>query len=174
MSELGQTSVSENGRALVTIRPLQPDDREPLRRLLLETGVFTDDEVEIALDLIDIVLNQPDQQDYLIHVYDDGGTVEGYYCIGPTPGTEGTFDLYWIAVNPEQHGKGVGGALDAHAAYLVQSMGGRLLIAETSSKPAYEKTRRFYLHHGYHELSRIPGYYRPGDDLVVYGKYFHS
>ena len=26
----------------------------------------------------------------------------GYACTGPTPATEGTFDLYWLAVDPVQ------------------------------------------------------------------------
>jgi GNAT superfamily N-acetyltransferase len=100
--------------------------------------------------------------------------VVGYYCVGPTPATEGTFDLYWIAVDAAAHGRGFGGALDAHAAELIRSMGGRLIIAETSSQPRYEKTRQFYLHHGYQEVARIAGYYRPDDDLVVYGKHLYS
>ncbi len=79
--------------------------------LVEATGFFTEDEVAIALELIDAVLNDPEQTDYIIKVYDDGA-VGGYYCVGPTPATEGTFDLYWIAVNPELHGKGIGSALD--------------------------------------------------------------
>jgi len=156
------------------VRPLRPTDREPLRQLLIATGMFTEAEVEIALELIDVVLHGDDQEDYIINVVEDSGTVLGYYCIGPTPATQGTFDLYWVAVAPEQQGRGIGGTLTAHAEDLVRSLGGRLLIAETSSQPRYEKTRRFYLRHGYHEVARIPAYYRPDDDLVVYGKYFHS
>jgi GNAT superfamily N-acetyltransferase len=174
LNELGRSSICNDERGLVTIRPLRHEDRDHLRRLLMETAMFTDAEVDIALELIDSVLQNAEQQDYMINVYDDGGAVLGYYCIGPTPATEGTFDLYWIAVKPTEHGRGVGGALDAHAAEVVQSRGGQLLLAETSSQPRYEKTRKFYLHHGYRELARIPGYYRPGDDLVVYGKYFYS
>jgi GNAT superfamily N-acetyltransferase len=154
-----------------TIRSLRKEDRQPIATLLRETRVFTDDEISIALELIDIVLNDPSQKDYRIEVFESDGAVRGYYCVGPTPATVGTFDLYWIAVDPAFHGQGVGGVLENHAEMLVRSLGGRLLIAETSSTPSYEKTRRFYLHHGYREISRIPEYYRPGDDLVVFGKY---
>ncbi len=159
---------------IASVRPLRRADRGPLRGLLVATGMFTEAEVEIALELIDIVLDSRDQKNYIINVAEDGEKVLGSYCIGPTPATQGTFDLYWIAVSPGQQGKGVGGALNSHAEGLVRSLGGRLLIAETSSQPRYEKTRTFYLHHGYSEVARIPGYYRPDDDLVVYGKYFHS
>jgi GNAT superfamily N-acetyltransferase len=151
------------------IRPLRRSDRGPLTELIRGTGMFSDAEVAIALELIDVVLDRPGQRDYIIHVYDDRGAVRGYYCIGPTPGTEGTFDLYWIAVTRESQGTGIGGALDGHARDLVRSMGGRLLIAETSSTPRYDTTRRFYTGRGYEEVARIRGYYRPDDDLVVYG-----
>jgi ribosomal protein S18 acetylase RimI-like enzyme len=102
---------------------------------------------------------------------DDGGEVAGYYCIGPTPATDGTFDLYWIAVKPSVQGRGVGGGLTAHAERLIRGRGGRLVIAETSSQPKYERTRTFYASQGYTQLSRIRDYYRAGDDLVVFGKY---
>ena len=153
-----------------TIRALRPADREPLRGLLERTGVFTEDEISIALELIDCVLQKPDQQDYEIAVYDDGSGPLGYTCIGPTPGTDGTYDLYWIAVAPEVHGRGIGRELDLHVESTVRARQGRLIVAETSSTPRYDATRMFYQRRGYTELARISGYYRPGDDLVVYGK----
>lgn len=153
-----------------TIRPLRHEDRAPLEEILRATGVFSDEEVGIALELIDIVLNRPEQKDYIINVCDDG-EVLGYYCVGPTPATEGTFDMYWIAVKPSVHGKGVGGKLNEHAEQLIRSHRGRLIVVETSSQPKYEKTRKFYSTHGYIQLSRIRDYYRVGDDLVVFGKY---
>jgi ribosomal protein S18 acetylase RimI-like enzyme len=95
----------------------------------------------------------------------------GYYCVGPTPATAATFDLYWIAVDPAMQGKRIGKGLEEHAVEAVRARGGRLIIAETSSQPKYAATREFYLRRGYAEVARIKEYYRPGDDLVVYGKY---
>ncbi len=153
------------------IRPLGREDRGPLRDLVEATGVFSEDEVEIALELIDAVLDDPAQKDYIIRVYEEGGRAVGYYCVGPTPATEGTFDLYWVAVDPALHGRGIGRALDDHACALIRGMSGRLVIAETSSLPRYGPTREFYRRRGYSEVAKITDYYRPGDDLVVYGKY---
>jgi GNAT superfamily N-acetyltransferase len=138
------------------IRSLRKDDRTPLKRLVDETRVFTDAEVAIALELIDVVLEKPDQRDYSIAVCEEGGIPVGYYCLGPTPGTGGTFDLYWIAVHPSRHGRGIGAVLDAHAEALVRSYGGRLIVAETSSTPRYDGTRAFYQRRGYSEVARIP------------------
>jgi len=153
------------------IRPPRADDRGPLRALLEETGVFSGEEVGIALDLIDVATGPREQADYIVRVYEEGGEVLGYYCVGPTPATEGTFDLYWIAVHPRAYSRGVGKALDEHATALVGGRGGRLLVAETSSRAQYDGTRRFYLARGYAEVARVPRYYRPDDDLVIFAKY---
>lgn len=172
MNELADTAAAIAGdRNQLRIRPLQPEDREPIRQLLVETGVFTGEEVGIALELIDAVLNNPGQKDYIIRVCDEGNTPLGYYCVGPTPATESTYDLYWIAVTPAEHGKGVGRMLNTHAEGLIRSRGGTLIIVETSSRPQYDRTRGFYVSAGYTEFTRIRDYYRAGDDLVVYGKY---
>ena len=119
-----------------------------------------------------IYLTVAGQNDYdLWSSVDDAGAVTGYYCIGPTPMTSGTYDLYWIAVDPACHSRGIGKKLLAHAENNVQSHGGRLIVAETSSKPSYDNTRDFYIRNTYLEAARIKDYYRTGDDLVIYGKY---
>lgn len=157
---------------LIEIRKVQPTDRQPIKILLDETNVFTPDEVSVALELIDTVLGDDRQQDYQIYsAIDEHGSVAGYYCIGPTPLTQSTYDLYWIAVKPSTHNRGIGKLLIRHAEETIRSHGGSLVIAETSSQPKYDGTRQFYLHNQYEEVARIRNYYRVGDDLVIYGKY---
>jgi len=158
--------------SLITIRRIRTEDREPIRILLEETGVFTHDEVTVALELIDTVLHVSDQRDYTICAAEnDRGEVTGYYCIGPTPLTESTYDLYWIAVKPASHKTGIGKQLLQHAEEMIRGDGGSLVIAETSSQPKYDGTRNFYLRNAYQEIARIRNYYKPEDDLVIYGKY---
>ena len=157
---------------LITIRKLQHEDKEPIRQILQETDVFTNEELAIAIELIEIFLDDPKQQDYDIYTaVNEQSEIAGYVCLGPTPLTNGTFDLYWIAVKPSFHGQGIGKQLLRYAEANAQRNNGRLLIAETSSLPKYESTRMFYIKNQYAEISRITDYYRPGDDLVVYGKY---
>jgi ribosomal protein S18 acetylase RimI-like enzyme len=156
----------------MNIRPLHPEHREPIKDLLRATDVFSEDEISIALELIDVCITDPHQKDYEIFSYvDEGGTVQGYVCVGPTPATTGTFDLYWIAVSPDVQGKKIGSSLMKFTEEYLKAKGGRLLIAETSSTPKYDATRAFYLRKDFSELARIREYYKPGDDLVIYGKY---
>ncbi len=158
----------------MNIRHLRKDDREQIHRLIIETNVFSDEEVNVAMELIDIFLNNPVQKDYNIYSAIDNGEVLGYICIGPTPITDGTYDLYWIVVKASVHGKGVGRKLIEFAENSVRKNNGRLLVAETSSQEKYRNTREFYLRVGYSELAKINDYYKVGDDLIIYGKYLHS
>ena len=161
--------------ALITLRPAEEEDRGPIRQMLEESGAFTAEEIETALELIDCYLNEPDQKDYDVRTsLDAEGRVVGYFCVGPTPLTQATFDLYWIAVNPSNLRRGIGTELLRQAEELVVSQGGRLLLAETSSRTGYDKTRSFYRKNSYSEVAHIRDYYSPGDDLLIYGKYLSS
>ena len=156
----------------MSIRPFVKEDIQPLRDILRATDVFKEEEIVVAVELMEIAAGEPDQQEYIMATsVDEANVVRGYYCIGPTPMTCSTFDLYWIAVDPAMHGKGIGRELHRHCEEYIVSRGGTLIVAETSSQPKYEKTRAFYLRNHYIEASRIRDYYSPGDDLVVYTKH---
>ena len=135
-------------------------------------------EVQCALELIEVYLNNADQKDYILAcAVDESDQPRGYVCYGPTPLTAGTYDLYWIAVDPAWHGRGVGSLLMEYVEQAVdqpKSPGeaGRLLIIETSSLPRYEAARRLYQRHHYREVARIPDFYADGDDRVIYAKRF--
>lgn len=155
------------------IRALKPDDRPVLMDILGRTGVFSDEELAIALELMDAAIDNPAQKDYVFFVAaDEADIAEGYVCIGPTPATKGTFDLYWIAIDPLRYGKGAASRLMKAAEDYICAHGGTLVIVETSSTPKYDRTRAFYCKEGYAELARIRQYYKPDDDLVIFGKYF--
>ena len=154
------------------IRKLQHGDREYVRTILQETDVFKPGEIAVAMELVDVFLDRQGQQDYDMYVsLDDEQNVVGYMCIGPTPITKGTFDLYWIAVKPSAQRHGIGRQLIEFGEHLVHSKDGRLIVTETSSQPKYLKVRTFYVHNGYGEVAHIRDYYDVGDDLVIYGKY---
>jgi ribosomal protein S18 acetylase RimI-like enzyme len=64
----------------------------------------------------------------------------------------------------------VGRRLQARIEQLVRQAGGTCLVLETSGRADYEATRRFYRAAGFTEAGRIPDFYKPGDDCVVYYK----
>lgn len=143
-----------------------------------QTQVFLEMEVQCALELIDVYLNNANQKDYILAcAVDESDQPRGYVCYGPTPLTAGTYDLYWIAVDPASHGRGVGSLLMEYVERQVSDAASsaapaRLLIIETSSLPRYEAARRLYARHHYREVARIPDFYADGDDRVIYAKRF--
>ncbi len=153
------------------IRRLIEDDREKIELMLRETKNFSEEEIKIALELIDVYNKDSEQKDYELFVDEEGEELRGYVCIGPRPMTVGTFDLYWIAVNPNVQSKGIGSGLIKYVERHIKSKAGRLIIIETSGKPSYEKERKFYEKNSYSELVSIRDFYREGDSLVIYGKY---
>jgi ribosomal protein S18 acetylase RimI-like enzyme len=156
------------------IRPMTPADKPLILAAIKDTGMFSDAEHDVALELIDIFLHKKDQKDYIIHVAEYAGAPVGYVCFGPTPATEGTYDLYWIAVSPKLHNKGIGRKLLAFTETEVAKRGGRMLIIETSSQERYAPTQGFYLRNGYTIEARIKDFYKAGDDRLIFTKKLNS
>lgn len=153
------------------IRPMRAADKGPVMDLIMATGFFTPDEVVVAEELIDVYLSDEGQKDYRVEVAEDeAGRVVGYMTWGPTPMTEGTYDLYWMAVSPAEQGKGRGREMVDWLENKVAELNGRHIIIETSSQPKYHPTRQFYLKINCVEAARIRDFYRPGDDRVIYVK----
>ena len=154
------------------MRSLKATDVPELVRILEATGAFTDGEVAVAVELLEMVLKDCSQQDYEVAVAEVEGNVAGYVLFGPVPLTVGNYDLYWIAVDPATQGHGVGQKLMQHGEDEVRRRGGRMVCLETSSQGSYERTRKFYDRAGYLEESRIRDFYKPGDDRITYVKRF--
>jgi ribosomal protein S18 acetylase RimI-like enzyme len=152
------------------IRAMTKQDKAPLMRILRDTPEFTQPELIVAEEVIDCYLDDPVRSGYRILIAEDNALVCGYICYGPTPLTEGTWDLYWAAVARNMRGKGIGKALWEKTEDDIKKDNGRLAVIETSSKPDYELTRRFHQARGYKNVGRIPDFYSPGDDMLIYVK----
>jgi GNAT superfamily N-acetyltransferase len=178
------------------LAPLRPEDRARVTELLIATAAFSSEEVAVALEIFDETLGgdfRPDPScrpersegpapicrpersegpafafpDYeLIGAYDDE-RLFGYACFGPTPATEGTYDMYWLAVDPSAQNRGVGRALVNWVEQELGKRGARLLVVETSSRPDYAHTREFYARAGYAEAARVRDFYAPADDRII-------
>ena len=154
----------------VTIRAMAPKDKPVIVEILSHTPEFNPAEVKIAEELLDSYLGDGEGSGYIVLVAEKNSSVVGYICYGPTPLTEGTWDLYWLAVAGKEQGAGVGTALLVQAENDIKKNGGRLAIIETSSKPGYTKTRRFHVANGYQIVGRIEDFYAPGDDKLIFSK----
>lgn len=159
----------------IRLGQLRSHDRERVAELLLSTEAFSPTEITVALQLFDVSLTEQigvGADDALVADYEftgafEGEQLHGFACAGPTPSTDGTFDLYWLAVDPLMQGKGIGRALVREVERELRERGARLLLVETSSRPDYEKTRAFYLRCGYTEAARIRDFYAPADDRIM-------
>jgi GNAT superfamily N-acetyltransferase len=158
--------------ATVLVGEVHRGHRARVAEILRATGVFNDAEVDVALELFDEVYETAGagwrvaggaeqappairhplrvHPDYaFLGAFDATGELMGYACYGPTPGTDRTFDLYWIAVDPAAQGTGTGTLLLTEVERRVAALHARLLIVETSSRPESAATRAYYLARAY-------------------------
>ena len=154
----------------VTVTPTREQERPAIEGLLRRCGVFSEEEVAVALEVLDVYLYRLNQQDYQVVTAKRGGAVAGYVCFGRNTMTDGTFELYWIAVDPDQHRHGIGRSLMALAEYDITRQGGRLISVETSSREDYHPTRKFYLDLAYRQAAVVPDYYAAGDSKIIITK----
>ena len=156
------------------IRKIKLSDEVDIEKMLTRIPNFNEEEVKVAMELVNISVMNPNQTDYHIFVYEYDDKIAGYHCTGKRPLTDAVYDLYWIVADPESSGKGIGKNLLEHAEEFVRSNNGRWLLAETSSKESYKSTQNFYLRNKYSIISEIKDFYSAGDSLLVFGKYFNN
>jgi ribosomal protein S18 acetylase RimI-like enzyme len=174
----------------IFIGAMTPKDRPRVREILEATRLFRAEEVDVAIELFDsvfgssigvdaatpvITLNPPATSDYFfLGAFTPEEELAGFACYGPTPGTDRTYDLYWIAVDPAVQGSGSGTILLNEVERRLKGLNARMLVVETSSRSDYGNTRGFYLQRGYVEAARARDFYAPADDRITYTKRLQS
>lgn len=147
---------------------LAPDDEARVRALVAD-GMFRPEEIEIAVELVREARTRGSAASgYWFLFVEHEGRILGYACYGPIAGTDGRFDLYWIAVDPQMRGQGIGRLLLAEAERRMAACGAKRIYVETSSTELYRATRRFYERAGYRRAAVLPDFYRTGDGKVIY------
>ena len=134
------------------------------------TGFFNAAEVDIAAELVTERLAKGIRSGYHFILAERGSGLAAYACYGPIEGTQGSFDLYWIAVAPEEQRKGLGPQVFARAEAAMRKAGAKHIYADTSTSDRYAGTRGFYQRMGFHEEARLADFYGPGDGKVIYVK----
>lgn len=172
----GRTGATSAGRLGVRVGPLSRRHRARVEAITRETAVFSDDETAVAVELFDEVFSSPAPSSSYVFLgaFTPEDELVGYACYGPTPGTDRTWDLYWIAVHPSAQGTGSGTTLLSEVERRLRDINARLLVVETSSRPDYSATLAFYRARGYTEAARVESFYAPADSRVILIKRFRE
>lgn len=152
-------------------RSLVQQDRNDLHRLIKQRETFTEQEIKVAMELVDETLKNPETGDY--HFFcatDNGGSLAGYICYGPIPMTDRCYDLYWIAVDTRYSRQGVGKTLLEQMEALLDRANARRIYVDTSSTPPYRAARAFYQKNGYRQVCVLEDFYRRGDNKMIWMK----
>ena len=152
------------------VRPAGREDKEAVMAIIKRTKFFRPEEINIAEEVFDDSVSGDPEVSYQSFVAREAHKTIGWVCFGPTPCTVGTFDIYWVAVDPENQKNGVGTSLVQYAAAIIKSLKGRMIAVDTSGSQRYLPTRQFYEKLGYCKEACIKDFYAVGDDKVIYIK----
>jgi ribosomal protein S18 acetylase RimI-like enzyme len=137
--------------------------------MLRGVTVLSEEEIRIALELVDAALKGDESYRFVLGCRPDG-RLAAYACYGRVPFTDATYDLYWIVVDPADQGTGVGRRLLREVERAVRGLGGRMLLIDTGSKEELAPARALYAAEGFREEARIVDFYGAGNHRITYGK----
>jgi len=158
-------------KPVFTLRSIPgPQDPARIKEIVSSTGFFREDEIHVAVELIEEWLSKGEASGYEFLFAEIDGKTVAYSCYGLIPCTLHSYDLYWIATHKDFMNKGIGRALLRETEKAIQKAGGIGIYVETSSKGQYDPTRAFYENNDYILKARFEDFYDRGDDKVVYIK----
>lgn len=150
----------------MTIRPTAPSDIPALQTVLDLTGLFPS---EMLPEMIYGFLKNDAPQDlWLTAVVDD--LPLGLCYARPEPLSEGTWNMFALAVHPDHQRRGLGCALTDATEQHLAATGARQLIVDTSGTAEFAQTRLFYARRGYVQEAILRAYWAKGDDKVTFSK----
>lgn len=155
-----------------TIRSATVADTPAIIDLAIATEMFLPNEVEPLREVFDNYHagNLGTDPQLKVWVEDLISLPIGVVYFVPNTMSDRVWELLMIAVDPKHQGLGIGSTLIRFAEQHISTVGGRMLLIDTSSLPKYDLTRAFYRRHGYAEVGCIPDFYKDGDSKVIYAK----
>ena len=151
------------------IRLTTIEDRNALIALAEASGLFDPSQTEDLAQILDQHFrDQNNTQDFWFTDFDN--ELVGMAYVAPEKMTEGTWNLYLIAVHPHRQRQGRGKSLLRHIEQVLTERGERLLLVETSGTDDFDYVRGFYRKSGYTEEARIREFYAAGVDKIVFRK----
>ncbi len=107
--------------------------------LATASGLFEPDQTDILAGM----LRSPNVSDVWFTDDEDGIPV-GVAYLAPEKMTRGTWNLYWIAVDPGHQRQGRGKAILDHVQKWLIENGQRMLLVETAGVADFDYVRKFY------------------------------
>ncbi len=153
------------------IRPVRSDETDALVALGLRPGLFTAEEADSLLRETLLGIHSSSLGDgHFAFACEGPRGPEGWVYFADNPRTNGVWDLWWIGVDPELHGRGIGRGLLQFAEEHASSQGARVMLVETSASEALARTRKFYALRGYTVCGTVPDFYAPGEGKVIFAR----
>ena len=152
------------------IRAAKSADKPAILDVAVDSGLFPAEDVGELGSMMDSQLGAEAEGHHWIVDADRDGQVLAAAYYAPEALTDGTWNLYFIAVREALKGQGLGSSLLQHVESGLRQNQQRVLLIETSGLDGFQLTRRFYLKHGYSEEARIRDFYAAGEDKVVFWK----
>jgi ribosomal protein S18 acetylase RimI-like enzyme len=155
---------------LIYRQQIMAADPHAISRIVQSSGFFSTEEIALARELAEEKLDQGSGSSYQFLFAEDEDRVLGYTCFGLIPATSASYDLYWIAVDEQSRGIGLGKDLMKKTQKLIYNLGGRRIYVETSSRNQYQPTHSFYESCGYQKEAFLKDFYAPDDSKIIYVK----
>jgi ribosomal protein S18 acetylase RimI-like enzyme len=149
-----------------SVRRVQLQDINGLKEVLDSSELFPSEYLD---DMISDYLNNKGSTDIWFTCIDNDRPIALGYC-APEKLTNGTYNLYAIAVRKELQGQGIGNKMMNFIEKLLADNGNRILMVETSSIDHYTLTRKFYNKLGYRQEAVIKDFWNDGEDKVIFLK----
>jgi len=147
-----------------------PSDTISVTQILKSTGFFKPHEIDVAIELVEDRLKNGVGCGYQFYFLEIEGRTVAYGCYGEIPCTIKNYDLYWLAVDNNFRGKGLGSILLEKIEADIQSHAGRGIYIETSNKEQYTPTIAFYEKCNYEQVAVFKDFYDIEDNKAVYYK----
>ena len=148
------------------IRKIEKQDIDALEIVIESTGLFPGD---LLQDMMNDYLTNPSTEEIWLTKDVNGMPVTIAFC-APEKFTEGTYNLFLIAVHKKHQGNGIGSEMMSYIEESLRARGERVLIVETSGLPDFDQTRKFYDHCKFERTAVIRDFYKEGDDKIIFWK----
>ncbi|BAQ65143.1 N-acetyltransferase [Geminocystis sp. NIES-3709] len=137
-----------------------------LKKVIDSTGLFPSEYLEGMME--DYFTNSHSDDVWITGIINDSPVGIAYFA--PERLTNGTYNLYLIAIAKEFQNLGIGTLMIEYIETFLKQSNNRILIVETSGLSEFQSTRVFYQKRSYFKEAIIRDFYNDGNDKIVFWK----